>query len=111
MWNFSRFDSRGDTLSQSDALGQTTTFEYAPGTNLLTATTDPLGRTTRFAYDAQGNVTTITDPAGTPRGFTYDPTFNKVTSTTNPETPPTQFAYDAQGNLRIGGRGDLVEGR
>jgi RHS repeat-associated protein len=95
-----RFDSRGHTLSTTDALGQTTTFEYAPGTNLLTATTDPLGRTTRVAYDTQGNVTTITDPAGTPRGFTYEPTFNKVTSVTNPVTPPTQFAYDAAGNLR-----------
>src|SRR5206468_1884104 len=78
-----RFDSRGNTLSQTDALGQTTMFEYTPGTNLLTATTDPLGRTTRFAYDAQGNVTATTDPAGTQRGFTYDPTFNKVTSVTN----------------------------
>ena len=94
-----RFNSQGFTLSTTDALGQTTTFDYAPGSNLLLATTDPLGRVTRFGYDTLGNVTSVTDPANHVRGFTYETTFNRVTSITNPVTPPTQFAYDADGNL------------
>ncbi len=94
-----RFDSQGFPLSTTDALGQTTTFAYAPGSNLLLAITDPLGRVTRLTYDAQGNVTTITDPAGNVRRFTYEPTFNSVTSITDPSGNLTQFAYDANGNL------------
>jgi RHS repeat-associated protein len=94
-----RFNSQGFALSTTDALGQTTTFEYGPNSNLLVATTDPLGRVTRFTYDAQGNLTSLTDPAGTVRGVTYEPIFNQVSAVTNPLTPPTQFGYDAQGNL------------
>ena len=95
----SRFNSQGFTLSTTDALGQTTTNEYAPGSNLLVATSDPLGRTTRFAYDAQGNVTSVTDPTGNVRSFTYEPVFNLLSSVTDPLGQVTQFAYDAQGNL------------
>ncbi len=95
-----RFNDQGFPLSTTDALGQTTVYEYTPGSNLIASTTDPLGRVTRFGYDAQGNITSVTDPAGTQRSFTYEPTFNKVTSIANPVTPPTQFAYDALGNLR-----------
>ncbi|HKF67766.1 MAG TPA: RHS repeat-associated core domain-containing protein [Vicinamibacterales bacterium] len=95
-----RFNSSGFPVSTTDALGQTTTFDYTNGTNLLISTTDPLGRVTRFEYDTLGNVTTVTDPTGAQRGFTYEPTFNRVTSITNPVTPPTQFGYDTVGNLR-----------
>jgi YD repeat-containing protein len=101
----SRFTPDGFPREVTDALGQTTTFERQPGTNLLLSTTDPLGRVTRFAYDANGNVTTITDPLNNTRTISYDPTFNKVTSITDPEQnlkPPaqrlkTQIAYNAFG--------------
>jgi RHS repeat-associated protein len=95
----SRFNSSGYLVSQTDALGQTTTLTRAPGSNLLLSTTDPLGRVTRFTYDAQGNVTSITDPLGHVRTFTYEPTFNKVISITDPLGNLTTFEYDAQGNL------------
>ncbi len=94
-----RFSPQGFTLSQTDALGQTTVFDYEPGTNLLRSTTDPLGRVTSFTYDAKGNVTSITDPAGNARTFTYEPTFNRVTSIRDPLGNLTQFGYDLQGNL------------
>jgi RHS repeat-associated protein len=94
-----RFDARGNTLARTDALGQTTTFEYTNGSNLLLSTTDPLGRTTRYTYDAQGNVTQLVDPAGNPRTFSYEPTFNRVTSITDPLNQVTRFEYDPQGNL------------
>lgn len=94
-----RFNTSAFLISQTDALGQITTFERAFGSNLLLSTTDPLGRVTRFTYDANGNVATITDPGGNVRTFTYDPTFNKVTSITDPLGNLTTFEYDAQGNL------------
>jgi RHS repeat-associated protein len=94
-----RFDARGNTLSRTDALGQTTSFDYASGSSLLLSTTDSLGRATRLAYDAQGNLTQITDPAGNVRTLTYEPTFNRVTSITEPLGTVTQFGYDPPGNL------------
>jgi len=94
-----RFNAAGFPLAQTDALGQTTVKEYAPGSNLLLSTTDPLGRVTRYSYDAQGNVTSLTDPAGNVRTFAYEPTFNRVTSLTDPLNQVTRFEYDAQGNL------------
>ncbi|OGK98176.1 MAG: hypothetical protein A3D33_18255 [Candidatus Rokubacteria bacterium RIFCSPHIGHO2_02_FULL_73_26] len=94
-----RFNDLGLPLSTTDALGQTTVFEYTPGTNLRAAITDPLGRVTRFGYDAQGNVATLTDPAGNVRSFTYEPTFNRVAAITDPLGQVTSFASDAQGNL------------
>src|SRR5207244_4071849 len=94
-----RFDGQGFPLATTDALGQTTTFVYTPGSNLLALTTDPLGRTTRVTYDAQGNVTSVTDPTGNQRTFTYEPTFNKIASVRDPLGNVTSFAYDAQGNL------------
>ncbi len=96
----SRFNGQGYLLSQTDALGQTTTFTRDPATNLLLATTDPLGRKTQFAYDPAGNVTSITDPAGSVRTLTYEPTFNSVTSVTDPLGNITRFGYDpGNGNL------------
>ena len=49
-----RFNDQGFPLSTTDALGQTTVYEYTPGSNLPASTTDPLGRVTRFAYDRPG---------------------------------------------------------
>jgi RHS repeat-associated protein len=94
-----RFDSRGYTLSTTDALGQTTTLEYAPGTSLLTATTDPLGLTAHFTYDSQGNLTSAVDPAGNQTTFTYDLTSGAITSVTGPMGNTVQFQRDPRGNV------------
>ena len=74
-----RFNSAGFLISQTDAHGQTTTFERETGTNLLLATIDPLGRKTSSTYDANGNVTSTTDAAlcsiaglNTSRGWTIE---------------------------------------
>jgi len=94
-----RFNSAGYLIQRTDALGQTTTSERQPGTNLLLNTTDPLGRVTRFSYDGNGNVTSITDPAGNTRTFTYDPTFSKVASVTDAMGGVSTYVYDGRGNL------------
>lgn len=94
-----RFNSYSYPTSITDALGQSTTFERAIGTNLLLSTTDPLGRKTSFSYDDAGNVTSITDPAGSVRTFTYEPNFNRLTEMKDPLGNKTSFSYDEKGNL------------
>ena len=84
-------------------MGQATTYERDPATNLLLSTTDPLGRQTAYSYDGAGNVTSVTRLAGTSEAvatnFTYDPTFNQMTSVTDPLGHSTTLAYDVQGRL------------
>jgi RHS repeat-associated protein len=94
-----RFNAAGYQTSETDALGQTTTFERQTGTNQLVSVTDPLKRITRFQYDESGNVTRITDPAGNARTFNYHPTFNRVTSITDPLGNISRFEYSNAGNL------------
>src|SRR5436309_167951 len=96
------FDA-SDTSAQGTSLQATTSTVRQPGTNLITSTTDALGRTTVYAYDALGNVITITRLSGTPDAvtttFTYDDTFSNITSVTDPLGHTTRFTYDAKGNL------------
>ncbi|MDE3073837.1 MAG: IPT/TIG domain-containing protein [Chloroflexota bacterium] len=100
------YDSKGNLLSGTDALGRTNNYTYDSNNNLTsesvqvgttTATTsyaynsfgealtvtDPLGQTTTNAYDSHGNLLSITSPA--PDGST--------------SASVTHFAYDAQGQL------------
>jgi RHS repeat-associated protein len=74
-----------------------------PTSNLVTSSTDALGRQSSMTYDSMGNLTSITRLVGTPQAvttsFTYDPTFNQVTSITDPLNHTTSFAYDNNGNL------------
>jgi RHS repeat-associated protein len=94
-----RFSTQGLTLSTTDALGQTTTYEYAPGSNLLVAITDPLGRTTRVTYDGRGNVSRATDPGGNTTTFAYEPNFDSIVSVTGPTSSTVQFERDTRGNI------------
>jgi RHS repeat-associated protein len=94
-----RFDPGGFRIATTDALGQVTTSEYAPGSNLLRASTDALGRTARYDHDADGNVVRVTDAAGATRSYTYEPVFGQVTSVTDELGATTRFDYDAAGNL------------
>jgi len=94
-----RFNAFGQTVSETNALGQTTTYEYASGTNRLLAITDGLGRRTEFAYDGRGNVVAITDPLGNVRRSTYDVATDLPTTVSDPLGNPTTFSYDAGGNV------------
>ncbi len=94
-----RFNAFGQTLSETNALGQTTTYEYASGSNLLLATTDAVDRRTEFAYDSRGNLAAITDPLGNVRTATYDAVTNLPTTVFDPLGYPTTFSYDARGNV------------
>jgi RHS repeat-associated protein len=78
------------------AATRVTTFTYKSTTDaqngLLDTSTDALGRTTSFIYDAAGRVTTQTLPDGRPIGYTYDQNGN-VTAITPPGRPMHEFSY------------------
>ena len=95
-------------LTETDPLGNTTTFTYQtfskfgliasvqgarPYTRLAT-TTDPLGNTTTNTYDGGGNLLTTTDAAGNATAFTYDASGNQ-TSITDALGNLTVFEYEA----------------
>jgi RHS repeat-associated protein len=95
-----RFNAAGFTVSQTDALGQATTYSYEPATNHLLSVRDPLGRTTSFTYDADGNVLTVTGADGHARAFTYEAAVGRVRSVTDALGHTVELRYDARGNVR-----------
>lgn len=94
-----RFNSFGYLVSQTDALGQTTTLTRDPATNLILAQRDPLGRTTSFTYDALGNVASVTDATGAITRYAYDATFNQLVEMTDALGNVQRFELDGRGNL------------
>lgn len=62
----------GTVKSVTDSLGRTWGYTVNPTTDLLTATTDPDGHVTQYAYDSDDDLTQITDPNGNLTEITYD---------------------------------------
>ncbi|MHB8388942.1 MAG: RHS repeat-associated core domain-containing protein [Acidobacteriaceae bacterium] len=102
------FNSTGyvvsDTRAANDpAIEQVTTLQRDPTSNLVTSSTDALGRTTDYGYDALGNLTNVTRLAGTADAVTYSATYtanyNEIASLTDPLGHTTSFRYDSLGNL------------
>jgi YD repeat-containing protein len=97
----------GKLISETRAVGkpeqQTYTYTWQSSTGLLQSITDPLNRTTSYAYDSNGNLTSTTFLSGTSNAVTvsatYNPTFNEVASVTDPMGRAANFSYDASGNL------------
>ena len=54
------YDSKGNRLAMTDALGRMTNYSYDANGQLVSIT-DPLNHTTRFSYDANGYVNSVTD--------------------------------------------------
>lgn len=96
-----------DTAASGTSIQQTTTINRGQaGANpaeFVQSTTDALGRTTSYTYDAKGNVTSITGLAGTSQAvttaFTYDSLYDRLTSIIDPLGHVTTFGYDSSGNL------------
>ena len=87
--------------SVTDALGQTTRFDYNLSTRRTTVT-DPLGLVTRYEYDGVGQLLRITGPAvqGGPQvqSFLYN-SRGDVTQVTDARGLVTAMEYDRSGNL------------
>ncbi|WP_444893968.1 RHS repeat-associated core domain-containing protein [Microbulbifer sp. TRSA001] len=94
------YDSRGQRLSTTDALGNTITFSYDVHGNLASIT-DPKGSVVNHSYDAFGNVVSTTDSLNRVILYTYDEV-NRLTRAEQQGITPslvTSFSYDASNNL------------
>ncbi|MFE3591547.1 DUF6531 domain-containing protein, partial [Streptomyces niveus] len=111
-------NDRTQVVTEIDALGASTHFEYDRYDRLLSRT-DPLGHVSRFTYDESGRPTVverpdgrqsraqynelglpvrITDVAGLTTLQTFDEQGNR-TSVTDPSGATTRFSYDEWGHL------------
>lgn len=90
LWTFVT-DRFGQTISETDALGRTTSHERDELGQVVRMTEpDPDGdgpleqRITQYSYDERGNRIGLVNPDGATESWTYDVTFNQVTSHTDP---------------------------
>jgi YD repeat-containing protein len=100
------WNSRGQMLTKTDETGVVTSMVYsATRENLLSVVADfgpspHLNLTTNFVYDSVGNRTSVQDPLGRTTKFLFD-ALRRMTRRT--ETAPfnhqTRFAYDENSNL------------
>lgn len=90
----------GYPTSDTDAAGtsyaQTWTYTR-DSVGLIDSETDPLGRTTNYAYDSVGDITSLTGLAGTPQAvtytMTYTPDYHQLASITDPLGHTTSLSY------------------
>lgn len=89
------YDSQGRVIwegiikyTSNDTLTTTKTYNT---NGLLTSTTDPMGRSTTFSYDARGRMTTRTDNTGAIT-YTYD-NLGRVLTETYPDGSTKQYTY------------------
>jgi RHS repeat-associated protein len=92
------YDSNGNTATKTDALGNTTTRVNEPAFNRVIATTNPLGKVTRYTYDAHGNMLTRTDPNGNTTSYSYN-SYGQLILITDSGGQITHLSYDDFGNL------------
>ncbi len=101
------FDSNGNVLSRTDALGHTVWYTYDAASNMTSQTVEVNANTfatTTYTYNGFGEVLTMTDPLGYTSTNTYDSHGNLLSVASpapNGSTAPsvTQFAYDSKGEL------------
>jgi RHS repeat-associated protein len=89
------FDSEGRVSGVRDATGGSIGLRWDSPERQVT--TDRLGNTTTFNYDAEGNVTSVINALGHTTSYTWD-AGQRQTSMTNPLGHVTRFEYDARGN-------------
>lgn len=73
-------------------------FTYDPATLGETSVTDPDGHTTTSSYDADGNLLSSTDALGNTTSYVYN-ALDEVTSETDPDGMLVTYSYDAAGDL------------
>ena len=83
--------------SETDALGNTTRYQYNPWGELVSMT-DPTGATWTYTYTTLGLLQSETDPLGNTTSYTYDQYGRELTET-DPLGGVTRDTYDAAGNV------------
>ena len=91
------YDNKGNVLTRSDALGNTTTLTYDALNRILTQTDAQSGVVT-LTYDALGNLLSLNDQRGHTTSFAYD-NMNRLTQRTDPLGRSESFAYDGDNNM------------
>jgi len=89
------YDEAGNFISQKDANGHITRYEY-DGLGRRTATVLPLGQRSSTAYDAAGNVKSTTDFSGATIQYQYD-AMNRQTAKVFPDTTSVALTYTLDG--------------
>lgn len=92
-----KYDSVGNKLSVTDALGNICDYKYDKDNN-ITELTDFAGNSANYEYDAAGNVISETDFSGAIVHYSVDSDYN-ITSRTDALGNKTEYRYDLAGNL------------
>jgi RHS repeat-associated protein len=92
------YDEFGNVLTQTDALGNISTYSYEPRFHRVVRKRDVLAKETLFTYDSRGNITEIRDAKGDTTKFTYNQ-FGQVVSNIDAAGQTSRFEYDSAGNL------------
>lgn len=99
------FDMAGHVLTDQFATGTSVEQDWSyvrqAGTELVLSRTDPLGRTTSWAYDANGKITSVTRLAGTANAasvqYTYASPFGALASIIDPLSHTTTIQRNGLG--------------
>jgi len=89
------YDSVGRLVTETDALGNTSSYSYNTLNELTSDTVQ--GHTTTYTYDAAGRVVGQIDSLGNTTSYSYDAQ-NRLTSDIS-QGHTTSFTYDAAGEL------------
>jgi len=116
-WSYT-YDAADHVLTQTDPLGNLTTWVYDPAGN-LTGPTDANSHATSYGYDADNRLTSVTAPDNTVTSYSYDfvgnlasrtdanghitsygyDDANRLTSVTSPINQVWSYGYDGNGNV------------
>jgi RHS repeat-associated protein len=97
------FDAVGNTVSQRDHLGRTTTFEYDRA-NRLERSTAANGAVTKYTYNGSGQRLSMTEAFGTDLARTTDYHYDnagRLDRITYPDGNYTRYEYDLEGNRTL----------
>lgn len=90
-------DPNGDVTSETNPLGDATSFSYN-SSGERTAVTDALGDVTSISYNSTGDVISVTDPDGNTTTYDYNAA-GQLIRMTNPLGYSATYAYNAAGLL------------
>jgi RHS repeat-associated protein len=91
------YDAKGNKLTYTDALGNTTRYTYDPVFNQIKSVTDPLGHKSTYTYDSAGNLSSFVDQNGSTTKYTYG-TNGVLVQVTDPLGNDTTIGYDGFAN-------------